>query len=217
MSANETQQSEAEKLRAAAREAATGTDVRTAVRDITVSALSEGRLDSPRIREVVDAVLSGVGQAVEGRGLGARQVLEDAWKGVDEALSKSAEAVRLSLLEARTDLSSFAESDLRRALSDLRDLDKLFLDTAAEVARGAGNTAKQIIEQLVQHAVRAGTDAGRTAGGAADALQHLLEDAANRGVKLGVNVTRQVAQLASGVLAGLADALDSASRPRDKS
>lgn len=204
---------DSEALREAAREAAGHADVRTAVRDITVQALSAGRLDKAHIKDVISAVMAGISEGVEIKGGDARRSLEQAWAGLDDALAKSAEAVRLAMQEARTDLSNFAESDLRRAADELRGLEQLFLDTASRVASGAGKATRQVIEHLVEHAKRAGTDAGRHAKPAASALQNLVEEAARKGLRLGINVTRQVARVASGVLAGIADSLDHTSNP----
>lgn len=204
---------DSEALREAAREAAGHADVRAAVRDITVEALSAGRLDKAHIKHVITAVMAGISEGVEIKGGDARRSLEQAWAGLDDALAKSAEAVRFAMQEARADLSSFAESDLRRAADELRGLEQLFLDTASRVASGAGKATRQVIEHLVEHAKRAGTDAGRHAKPAASALQHLIEEAARQGLRLGINVTRQVARVASGVLAGIADSLDSSTKP----
>lgn len=207
---------DSETLREAARAAAGQADIRAAVREITVEALSAGRLDGAHIKEVINAVMAGVTEGVEVKGGDAKRNLEQAWAGLDDALAKSAEAVRLAMQEARADLSSFAESDLRRAADELRGLEQLFLDTASRVASGAGKTTRQILEHLVEHAKRAGTDAGRHARPAASALQNLIEEAARQGLRLGINVTRQVARVASGVLAGIADSLDSAAKQPPK-
>lgn len=209
----ESEATNSEAWREAAREAAGQTDIRAAVREITVEALSAGRLDKVHIKNVISSVMAGFSEGVEIKGGDVRRNLEQAWAGLDDALGKSAEAVRLAMQEARADLANFAESDLRRATDELRGLEQLFLDTASRAASGAGKATRQVLEHLVEHAKRAGTDAGRQARPAASALQHLLEEAARQGWRVGINVTRQVARVASGVLAGVADSLDNASKP----
>lgn len=210
---SESEATDSEVLRDAARAAADQADIRAAVREITVEALSAGRLDKVHIKNVISSVMAGFSEGVEIKGGDVRRNLEQAWAGLDDALAKSAEAVRLAMQEARADLTSFAESDLRRATDELRGLEQLFLDTASRAASGAGKTTRQVLEHLVEHARRAGTDAGRQARPAASALQQLLEEAARQGWRLGINVTRQVARVASGVLAGIADTLDNVSKP----
>lgn len=202
---------------AAKKIAASAVDVHDAVRDLTLEALSHGRVDAARIKEVVTAVASGVTEGATAASSTPKATLESAWRGLDAALAKSAEAVSLSLEEARGRLDEFAQSDVQRAATELRALETLFIETVSAVGKSADTVARDVWSGLVGHAQRAGTDTGRQARASADAIQNTVDNAARQGVQfatdVGGNVLRQLAQVASGVLAGVAQKLDQASRP----
>lgn len=205
-------------LKQAAKKIAAGAvDVHDAVRDLTLEALSHGRIDAARIKEVVTAVTSGVTEGATPASSTTKATLESAWRGLDAALAKSAEAVSLGLDEARGRLGEFAQSDVQRAATELRALEELFIETVSAVGRSADAVARDVWSGLVGHAQRAGTDTGRQARASAEAIQNTVDNAARQGVQfaadVGGNVLRQLAQVASGVLAGVAQKLDQASRP----
>jgi hypothetical protein len=88
----------------------------------------------------------------------------------------------------------------------------MFLETMSGVARGANETARAILEDLVRHARSSGSNAGRRAKDAASAVSKELEALGRDAATVGGNVTRQIAQVASGVLAGIAERLEKAAK-----
>ena len=92
---NEVTQQAAQNVEEASRKAvAQGENIHDAIRDITLKALSEGELDTEKTKQVVQAVMAGAGKGAESLGAQAPQALKEAMAGIDEALTKSAEAVQ---------------------------------------------------------------------------------------------------------------------------
>ena len=87
-----------ERLQAEVRRAVKrGKRVEREVRDLTLKALTQRRLDRAEMRKVAGEVMSGVREAADVReGPRARAVVEQAAAGVSEALTHAARALRLS-------------------------------------------------------------------------------------------------------------------------
>jgi hypothetical protein len=202
-----------EALNEAARRAAdSGENVRETVRRLTLEALSKRKVNAEEIRRVVKTVMDGVTEGVAASDRDSKTVIKQAFKGVDEALESTAEAVSLTMQEARGQAEQYAKADLQAALKDLESLEEMFLETMSGVARGANETARAILEDLVRHARSSGSNAGRRAKDAASAVSKELEALGRDAATVGGNVTRQIAQVASGVLAGIAERLEKAAK-----
>src|SRR5919106_4208108 len=78
--------------RAASESIKAGEDVARRVRDLTLAALRNRRFDREGIREVVRAVAEGMAAAAPASGGTMRKALGEAFRGMDEALTKSVEA-----------------------------------------------------------------------------------------------------------------------------
>ena len=198
--------------RAAAEDAVRrGDDVSEEVRRITVDALSRGRLDYENIKSVVKAVLEGAQDALRGRPGNEREALGEVLQGLDEALEKSAQASRLAIEEAAGNVKDFTRGDLKRAMDDLAGLEDIFLESLSEVAKSGRTAAADAFEELLGHLRNSGTAAGRRAGEEAARLSDVLGRAANENVEsmtgAARSISRDVARIASGFLAGLSDSL----------
>lgn len=220
MSESESSEVESGALRARAEaSAAAGEEVFERVRDLTAEALRSGRIDPGSIRKVVEEVTEGVKAGAERHGGQAREVLEPALRGVDEALQKSAAATRLAIEEAASKMEEFTEQDLKQAVEDLKEVEKIFLETVTEVARRGGDTASEILRDLVRHAQNTGTAVGEQVSGSVAALQAKLPAITREGLRSGAETTRvaaeKLARIAGGFLAGLADALQGQERKED--
>lgn len=191
--------------------------LRTAVQQITIDALSKGRIDAPRIRQVVTSVFEGVTVGL-GEKQANREALENAFQGLTQALDKTAQAVRFSAQEAAGRAGNFAQQDLKQAAEEMRTLESMFLDAVQSALTNVDAASRVIIEDLIAHGRRSGTAAGNSAREAvaslesalAQALQSTGEAAAKNGAEMG----RRLAQVASGFLAGLAASLDEISKKR---
>jgi len=184
-----------------------GDDLRDQVYALTLEALREGHLDKERVRAVVRAVTEGVSEAAERTGRPVNEALREAVAGMDAALVKAAEAVKLALEEAASHLEEFSQQDLRRALDELDSVENVMLDTLSEVGTKAGATVRTVIEDLVRHARHSGTAVGQYVAGVREAIGNGLRQALHEGVDAARVAARSLAALAAGFFAGIADGL----------
>jgi hypothetical protein len=192
-----------------------GEDVRQRVRDLTLDALTSRRFDRDAIREVVRAVTEGVSQGAEGSQAGARQSVAEAFRGMDQALAKSVqagqEAIR-RLLEAGRGVS---ERELKQALDGLQKIEEDFVATVSQVAESASERVAPDLREAVGHATKAGTETGRQVAAAMTEITRSVAGASVKFTLAGMEVAGEFgarfAQIASGVLTGMADALDKSS------
>lgn len=196
-------------------------DIRTQVRDLTLRALQTRKLDTEGIRQVVRAVVEGIGLASERRGGEIGQAVATAVAGLDDALSKAAHATRLAVQELVSQGRDFTAQDLERALEDLKITEQALFDTLAQVADGAGAVAKRELKAAAEHLARTGSDTGAIVKGALDELGNRLSATLAAGQGNGKETARAVsvrlAETASGILAGIADALREKGGPGRKS
>jgi Family of unknown function (DUF6781) len=188
-----------------------GTDIRSRVRDLTLQGLRERRLEPEQIKQVLRSMTEGIRRGAERRPHGVRGALSDALAGLDEALMKSAEAGSLALKELTTHGKDLSEHELKQALDSLNGLEESFFSTVHQAADSAGIKVKQEMLDLLSHARRSGTDTGAkvaaTLGEFAGKMTHIGIDSAKLGFETARDFGARFALLASGILAGLADAL----------
>jgi len=189
-------------LRKAAGEAMkAGEDVTRRVRDLTLSALSNRRFDREGIREVVRAVTEGMAAAAPASGGSVRKAMSQAFRGMDEALTKSVEAGEEALRKLVATGRSIGDNEVKQALAGLKKIEEDFLSTVSQVAETANERARPELRELARRAARAGTETGRQAAS-------LMADVTFSGIELAGHFSARFAQMASGVLAGMADALE---------
>jgi hypothetical protein len=189
-------------LRNAASEAMrTGADVSRRFRDLTLNALSNRRFDREGIREVVRALTEGMAAAAPASGGTMRKAMGQALRGMDEALTKSVEAGEEALRTLVATGRSINDNEVKQALAGLKKIEADFLATVSQVAETANERARPELRQLAQRAARAGTETGRQAAS-------LMADVTFSGIELAGHFSARFAQMASGVLAGMADALE---------
>jgi hypothetical protein len=197
-----------------------GGDIRTRVRDLTLRGLQNRQLEMAEVREVVKAVAEGVSLGAEQRAGEVKQALAEALSGLDDALAKSAQATHLALRELLSQGKDFTDQDLKRALEDLRITEQAFLDTLGQVADAAGDRIRQELKDAVEHVRRSGTDTGAsvktTLNELGNRLTATLQAGKTSGQEAAHTVSSRLAALASGILAGMAEALREKSEPKPK-
>ncbi len=193
-----------------------GAGLRERVRDITLEALSQRRLNTDAVREVIEQVTEGVIGGVGAQSEQLQSSLKEALAGVDDALEKTAEAAKLAAEEALGRANEFSDHDLKTVLQELATLEDLFVDTLRNAAQQTGEVASQVLTDLAEHLKVAGTQAGAEAREAVDSLRAQLKaagrDAAVEAAQAGKQMGEKLAQIASGFLAGMADALQAKSK-----
>lgn len=185
------------------------------VRGITLSALSEGRLDGAGIRQVIGAVLKGAQQAVVQPGEAGSTALAEAVRGLDEALAAAAQATQLAIQEAAGRTGEFSRQALKARADELAGLESGFLEVLGEAAREATGHAQDTLRELLQHARDSGTAVGGRVQSAASQLARALAGVAQDQLEAGARTLRNEAALfaglAAGMLRGIADSLQAPS------
>lgn len=193
---------------AAQRLVSAGQDVREKLQALTVKALTQRQLAEQEIREVLAAITEGVSLGAAERAEEMRASLKNALQGMDDALGQAAEAMHLALGEATSRAQDFAEQDVKQGVSELKNLEALFLETVGNVAQGATALVREEMAALVEHGRRAGTGTGERLktvgedlGNRLRATVHEAKDASERAAR---EVGSRVALLASRKLTDIA-------------
>jgi hypothetical protein len=204
-------------LKQAAQErVASGEDIRERIRSLTLQALRERKFNFSQFQEVMRAMTAGISVGAQQRGEDVKSTLSEAFAGMDQALTKAAQAGTLAMRELASRSKQFGENDLKLALEQLQRLERDLVESVREVSQTSTGAVRAGWQDLFTHAQRAGTDtgaviaatvrdfSGRMAGTVASTTTATLEAALQFGERF--------AQAASGFLAGMSDAL----RPDEK-
>ena len=186
-----------------------GGDIARRVRDLTLESLANRRFDREGIREVVRAVTEGMAAAAPASGGSMRQAMGQAFRGMDEALTKSVEAGHSALRQMVATGRGISDNEVKQALAGLKKIEEDFVATVSQVASSANQRVRPELEDLAKRAARAGTETGRQAA-------HLMSEFAFAGIELAGEFSARFAKMASGVLAGMADALEKSAAERKK-
>jgi len=186
-----------------------GEDVTRRMRDVTLDALKNRRFDREGIRDVVRAVTEGMAAAAPASGGTMRQVLGQAFRGMDEALTKSVEAGEAALRQMVSTGRGVADNEVKQALAGLKKIEEDFVDTVSKVAASANERVRPELRELVERATRVGTETGKQTA-------KLMAEFTFAGMELAGQFSVRFAQMASGVLAGMADALEKSAAEKRK-
>jgi len=179
--------------------------IRERVKGLTSQVLQQGRVDPEAVRDIVRAVIGGASANTAVSSAEARELFADAVRELDAALVKSAGAAHAALQQLAMRGKDFTDNDLKEALVSLRQLEQDYAAAASRIAEAmTGNLRREMME-LAAHAQNVGVEAsarvasmmGELAGGVS----------ATPGIATIRDASVRMALLASGVLAGVADAL----------
>jgi len=195
-----------EQIRDAASESVRqGEDIRQRVHDLTLEALKSRRFDREAIRDVVRAVTEGITRGAEGSRVGVRHTLAEGFRGMDQALTASVQAGHDALRQMVAAGRGISENEVKQAAAGLRKIEEDFVATVEEVARSANERVRPELTELLRQAAHAGTETGRRSA-------RLVAEFTLGSLELAGEFGARFAQLAGGVLAGMADALDKRDR-----
>ena len=195
--------------KAAADAIKSGGDVARRVQEVTLEALRNRRFDREGIREVVRAVSEGMAAAAPASGGTVRQVMGQAFRGMDEALTKSVEAGEQALRQLVATGRGMADHEVKDALAGLKKIEQDFIETVSKVASSANERARPELRSLVERATQFGTETGKQTA-------KLMTEFTFSGMELAGQFSVRFAQMASGVLAGMADALEKSAAEKRK-
>ena len=195
--------------KAAADAIKSGGDVARRVQEVTLEALRNRRFDREGIRDVVRAVSEGMVAAAPASGGTVRQVMGQAFRGMDEALTKSVEAGEKALRQLVSTGRGMADHEVKDALAGLKKIEQDFIETVSKVASSANERARPELRSLVERATQFGTETGKQTA-------KLMTEFTFSGMELAGQFSVRFAQMASGVLAGMADALEKSAAEKRK-
>jgi hypothetical protein len=186
-----------------------GEDITRRVRDVTLEALRKRSFDREGIREVVRAVTEGIAAGAPASGGTLRQAMGQAFRGMDEALSKSVAAGESALRQMVATGRGVADNEVKQALAGLKKIEEDFVETVGKVASSANERVRPELRALAERAAHAGTETGKQTA-------KLMAEFAFSGMELAGQFSVRFARMASGVLAGMADALEKSAAERRK-
>jgi hypothetical protein len=203
-SADDIKQAASESVRA-------GVDIRARIHDVTLLALKSRRFDRHGMQEVVRAVTDGMALGAEQSRSDLRQSLSEAFRGMDQALTRSAEAGGAALRQLAVTGKDLSNTEIRQALVTMKKLEDDFLATAGQAAEAASEKIRPEMRRILDTARKTGTETGKAAATSmTDVTQRFSIaslDVALAGMEVAAEVGTRFAQLAGGILSGIADAL----------
>jgi len=186
-----------------------GEDVARRFRDLTLEGLKNRRFDREGIRETVRSMTEGMANAAPASGGTMRHAMGQAFRGMDEALTKSVQAGEEALRQLVATGRNLNDNEVKQALAGLKKIEEDFVATVSQVASSANQRAAPELRALVERATRAGTETGRQTA-------KLMAEFTISGMELAGQFSVRFAQMASGVLAGMADALEKSAEKHKK-
>jgi len=186
--------------------------IRERVKGLTSQALQQGRVDPEAVKDIVRTVIGGTQATTPVSGADARELFADAVRKLDEALVSSASATHDALQRLASRGKDFSDNDLKEAMVSLRKLQQDSTAAASRLGEAMTSNLRHEMMELAVHAQNLGVEAsarvasmvGELAGGMGNAPS--MTGVRDAGVRM--------ALLASGVLAGVADALRDQSEPK---
>jgi len=185
--------------------------VRKRMRELTAEALQHGVLDTARVRDVVRVVAGLDASGLVPRDADVRQAIVDAVKGLDTALLRSAGAAHIALERLAARGREFTDNDLKDALVSLGQLQEDCAAATRKLADATGGDLGRKLTELATHAQSVGADASARVATMmsefAGRLGSISQETAAAGLETARAYSVRMAMLASGFLAGVADAM----------
>ncbi len=179
--------------------------IRERARGLTSQVLQQGRVDPEAVKDVVRAVIGGGPGNANLSGDEARAQFAHAVRELDHALVQSATATHeaLQLLASRG--KDFTGNDLKDALSTLRRLEQDYAAVASRITEVMSGNLRREMAEIAVHAQNVGVEASARVASMMGDFSGAVN--ATPGFATIRDAGVRVALLASGVLAGVADAL----------
>ncbi|MBE7416508.1 MAG: hypothetical protein HS128_01970 [Ideonella sp.] len=194
-----------------------GDALRKAVSQATLKALQGRELTLANIRSVLKAVTQAASAGAAKSPLPAVDVealLTKAFDGMDAALLKAVQAQRTALQQFVDQGVELNNRQLKGALANLEKMEDVLFATVAKAAEGAGSALKGPWAHVLQTMKLEGTGTGAMAQVSVDKLMAQAQVALREGRAAGLRGAQALmgsyAALASGVLIGMSEALQSA-------
>jgi ElaB/YqjD/DUF883 family membrane-anchored ribosome-binding protein len=188
-----------------------GSNVRMAVRDLTLKALQQRELTLDQIRRVLRSVTEGVTLGVAKREMKVEKALSDTVAGMDDALLKAVQASNVALHRLTGEGYDYEDSNLKQALDELERLEDELLQSMVQATDSASEKFKapwsRVLEKTRQSGTATGTQVATTIRDYAKRAQAAMRKQRETGFKTAHLLTQNFATLASGILIGMSEGL----------
>ena len=191
-----------------------GTNIHEKVKAIILEALTQRQLDMDNIRNVTETVSASINEELNTQTNQAKEIFSHAVLAMDDALSVAAEASKLAIEEAASHVSDYSRQDFNRTAKDLADMEAMFLETLERAAKSGNRLFSEVAGDFIYHARQSGTKVGKEVLAALEIMGDLPAWSSNVAVSNTVFATRTLAQIGSGILAGIAESLQPSSRKK---
>jgi ElaB/YqjD/DUF883 family membrane-anchored ribosome-binding protein len=188
-----------------------GSNVRAAVRDLTLKALQQRELTLDQIGKVLRSVTEGVNLGVAKREIKVEKVLSDTVAGMDDALLKAVQASNVALHRLTGKGYDYEDSNLKQALDELEKLEDEFLQSIAKATDSASERIRtpwnRVLEKTKRSGTATGTQVASTVRDYAKRAQIAMRAQRETSFKTAHLLTQNFATLASGILIGMSEGL----------
>jgi len=178
--------------------------IRQRVKELTSQVLQQGRMDPDAVRDVVRAVIGRTPSEMAPSASDARELFAAAVRELDEALMKSAGATHSALQQLALRGKDFTDNDLKEALVSLKKLEEDYVAATSRIAEAMSGNLRRQMQELAAHAQNLGVEASARV---ATMMGEFANNMASPGLATVRGASARMALLASGLLAGIADAL----------
>ena len=178
--------------------------IRQRVKELTSQVLQQGRMDPDAVRDVVRAVIGRTPSEMAPSASDARELFAAAVRELDEALMKSAGATHSALQQLALRGKDFTDNDLKEALVSLKKLEEDYVAATSRIAEAMSGNLRRQMQELAAHAQNLGVEASARV---ATVMGEFASNVTSPGLATMRGASARMALLASGLLAGIADAL----------
>ncbi len=199
--------------------ASQGAQLRKAVGDATLAALQGRELTLKNIK----STLKGVSEAASTGAaknlvpdIDAESLLDSAVAGMDDALVRAVDANRVALQQLVSQGADLQDKHLQKALEDLEKFeDTMFAALKKNTAEGPLAAAwSQVIEKMQAGGTLSGSHATKTAEQMTEQMQTAVRTTRAASLRAAKVLAESYTAMVSGVLMGMADAMQTAAKPK---
>ena len=188
--------------------------IRERVKKFTSQVLQQGRVDPEAVREVASAVLGRRPDSVVATGPKAREFFAEGVRQLDDALVKSAGATHDALQKLASRGPDFTDNDLKAALVSLRKLEDDYVAVSSRLAEALNANLRREMTEITTHAQNLGVEASARVASMMGEFANSMS--AGSGLVTVRSASANMVMLASGVLAGIADALQANTEAKER-
>jgi hypothetical protein len=179
--------------------------IRRRVKGLTSQVLQQGRLDPDAVRDVLGTLVGRTPGKTGVGGVDAGEQFADAVRELDDALMKSASATHTALQQLASRGKDFTDNDLKEALVSLRKSEEDYEAAANRITEVMNSNLRREMTELAVHAQNIGVEASARVANVVGEFASGIRATPALATVRGAGV--RMALFASGVLAGVADAL----------